>query len=122
MGGAILVFLTWQEEHAQFPPEVGPGDGVEEEVDAVVDVEDGTGDESHAPEVVQVRGSRERRHTDVLRGQKQLQPGGEVGNVEGDEAEGHGQEDEGELQSDDALLRHHANLVHSKDSYLVTGF
>ena len=68
MGGAILVFLTWQEEHAQFPPEVGPCDGVEEEVDAVVDVEDGTGDESHAPEIIQVGLVGERGDADVLRG------------------------------------------------------
>ena len=104
------MFLTWYEEHAQLPPEVGSGDGVEEEVDAVVYVEDGARDEGHAPEVVEVGGAREGGQADVLRGEEELQPRGEVRDVEGHEAEGDGEEDEGELQSDDALFRHHADL------------
>ena len=60
------MFLTWYEEHAQLPPEVGAGDGVEEEVDAVVDVEDGARDEGHAPEVVEVRFVGEGGDADVL--------------------------------------------------------
>lgn len=111
MRGPVLVFLlTEQEEHAQLPPEVGARDGVEEEVDAVVDVEDGSGDEGHAPEVVEVGGTREGGQADVLGGEEELEPRGEVRDVEGHKAEGDGEEDEGELQSDDALFRHHADL------------
>ena len=111
MRGPVLVFLlAEQEEHAQLPPEVGARDGVEEEVDAVVDVEDGAGDEGYSPEVVEVGGAREGGQADVLRGEEELQPRGEVRDVEGHETEGDGEEYEGELQPDDALFRHHADL------------
>ena len=104
------MFLTWYEEHAQLPPEVGSGDGVEEEVDAVVYVEDGARDEGHAPEVVEVRFVGEGGDADVLGGEKEFEPRGEKRQVEGHETEGDGQQDDGELQSDDALFRHHADL------------
>lgn len=118
---SVLVFLLPQhEQHAQLAPEVGPRDGVQEEVDAVVDVEDGARDEGHAPEVVEVGGPREGGDADVVRRQEHLEPRGEVRDVEGDEAEADDEEDEGELQADDAFLCHHAHLLLNRERDTIT--
>lgn len=100
----VVVMRVRDEQAFELTPEVRAGDGVEEEVDAVVDVEDGARDEGHAPEVVHLVQVLEGHELDVARGQEKLTPRGEVGQVQGHEAEGDDEKDEGKLELDGAFL------------------
>ena len=113
-----LVVLTFiHKEHPQLLPEVRPGQAIQEEVNTVIHVEDGPRDEHdvyvprHFRSLV---GHEERVVCRLLNEAGQevlLAPDGGVGRVEGDEADGNGDEDDGELQPYDALLRDHLTMA-----------
>ena len=105
--------MSIDKQHAQLTPEVGARDAVEEEVDAVVDVEDDARDEQGVLEageaVYELRGG------DRLGEHEQAEPHTEERQVEHDEHERDDQQDDRELQPDDALLRDDVALaVHAR--------
>ncbi len=75
---------------------IGAGEAVEEEVDAVVEIEYGAGDVELVPHLTGDAGVR--RLTELLT------PRDEVGQVETDEAGGHGQESDSEFPPDAVVL------------------
>ena len=105
----LSVLTPVEDQDLQLLAEVGPCDAVQEEVDAVVHVEDDARDHQHALVVVEVLAqitARARLLMHVFPGhQEPLTPHEAVGQVEDDEDEGDDEEDDGELHADDALLR-----------------